>query len=262
MAKKKKPIAPLQALNITLPRSWRELTPAQVSRVAYYLALGIEEAECLVRLGVEFADLKPRGSRVTDHGDIVYCYYHRTAGNVLLTAEQVAVIAEAMRWVTGEPEPMAAPLLDGLPAPDDQLYGLTFEQFVTADAACTAYVRTKNPEALRMMCAAFYPKSGKFDQDKVEAEARRISYLPAWQLEAVVLWFIGAKKLLMQKYPALYAGAGEDGPSASGGEVLLGLLSSLNEGRVVDNEKIKATELHEVFYELNRRIREAEKTKK
>ena len=262
MAKKKKQAAPLQALNITLPRTWRELTPAQVSRVAYYLTLGIEETECLVRLGVEFADLKPRGSRVTDGGDIAYCYYHRTAGNVLLTAEQVTAIAEAMRWVTQEPEPMAAPQLDGLAAPDAKLYGVTFEQFVTGDGACSAYIRSKSLEALRMMCAAFYPRSSRFDPEKVDADARRIAYLPHWQLEAVVLWFIGAKKMLMQKYPALYAEAGEDGPSAAGGDVLLGLLSSLNEGRVVDNDKIKATELHEVFYELNRRIREAEKTKK
>lgn len=50
----------------------------------------------------------------------------------------------------------------------------------------------------------------------------------------------------------------EEGP-VSGGEVLLGLLSSLNEGRVIDNERIKATELHEVFYELNRRVRAAGK---
>lgn len=262
MAKKKKQAAPLQALNITLPRSWRELASAQVSRIAYYFSLKLEETEFLVRLGIEFADLKPRGSRVTDDGDVVYCYYHRSAGNVLLTAEQMAAIADAMRWVTRDPEPMCAPQLDGLAAPDSALYGVTFEQFITADAACTAYVRAKNPEALRMMCAAFYPKSGKFDPEKVAAEARRIGYLPSWQLEAVLLWFIGAKKLLMRKYPALYAEAGEEGPSASGGEVLLGLLSSLNEGRVVDNEKIKATELHEVFYELNRRIREAQKTKK
>lgn len=41
--------------------------------------------------------------------------------------------------------------------------------------------------------------------------------------------------------------------------MLLGLLSSLNEGRVIDNERIKATELHEVFYELNRRVRAAGK---
>ena len=65
--------------------------------------------------------------------------------------------------------------------------------------------------------------------------------------------------MLTRKYPALYAATGSDESPASGGEVLLGLLSSLNEGRVIDNERIKATELHEVFYELNRRVRAAEK---
>lgn len=262
MKKQKKKVAPsvLQTLDITVPRNWGELTSKQVIRVAYYLSLGVAETEFLVRLGLEFADLRPRGTRVTEDGHVVYRYYHRQRGHVLLTAEQVSSVAEAMRWVTKEPEPMASPTLDGLPAPDAQLYGVTFEQFITADTACAAYARTQNPEALRMMCAAFYPKSGRFDPEKVEAEARRIAYLPVWQLEAVVLWFIGAKKMLTRKYPALYA-ATESGESpASGGEVLMGLLSSLNEGRVIDNERIKATELHEVFYELNRRVRAAEKS--
>ena len=257
--KKKATLPVLQTLDITLPQGWSELTSKQVTRVAYYLSLGVAETEFLVRLGLEFADLRPRGTRITEEGRIVYRYYHRQRGNVLLTAEQVSSIAEAMRWVTKEPEPMAAPILDGLPTPDAQLYGVTFEQFITADTACAAYVRTQNPDALRMMCAAFYPKSGRFDPEKVEAEARRIAYLPVWQLEAVVLWFIGAKKMLTRKYPALYAATGSEESPASGGEALLGLLSSLNEGRVIDNERIKATELHEVFYELNRRVRAAEK---
>lgn len=261
MARKKKQAAP-PALNITLPKGWGELTPAQVSRVAYYLSLNLDETEFLVKIGCEFADLKPRGAIVMADGGIAYRYYHRDRGNVLIDAEQVAAIAEALRWIVGEPESMTAPELDGYPTPDSRLYNITLEQYITADTACNAYIRMQNNDALRVMAAALYPLSSVFDSDKLGNEAKRLTFLPHWQLQAVLLWYIGTKKMLMQKYPLVFAGGDSDGGSTPGAEVLLGLLSSLNEGRVVDNDKLKQTGIHEVFYELNLKIRNAQKSQK
>lgn len=261
MPRKKKQSAP-SVLNITLPKGWNELTPAQVSRVAYYLSLNFDETEFLVKIGCEFADLKPRGSSVMPNGDIVYRYYHRDRGNVLIDTEQVAAIAEALKWIVTEPEPMAAPALDGYTSPDHRLYCITLEQYITADNACNAYIRTQNIEALRVMVAALYPLTSPFDGNKLTYEAKRLTFLPHWQLQAVLLWFIGAKKLLMQKYPLVFAGDGSEGGAVPGAEVLLGLLSSLNEGRVVDNDKLKQTDIHEIFYELNLKIKNTQKSQK
>ena len=52
----------LRELNLTLPTGWGKLNADQVMRVAYYLSQRITEPEYLVRLGLEFAGLKPRGS--------------------------------------------------------------------------------------------------------------------------------------------------------------------------------------------------------
>jgi len=38
----------------------------------------------------------------------------------------------------------------------------------------------------------------------------------------------------------------------------MGLLSALNEGDITHNPAIKATECHEVFYELNRKIEKSQ----
>ena len=137
----------LRELNLTLPTGWGKLNADQVMRVAYYLSRRITEPEYLVRLGLEFAGLKPRGSQQRD-GEIRYTYYHRCHGNVLLTAEQVASIAYALEWTTKDPEPMAAPNLDGYATPDSRMYGVTLEQFITADTAYGAYVRTQDALAL------------------------------------------------------------------------------------------------------------------
>lgn len=247
MSKKKKPAV----LDITLPTKWGDLTAEQVSRVAYYLSLGLAETEFLVQLAAELADLKPRGMRA----DGAWLFYHRDRGNVALTEEHVAAIAKALKWTLGEVTPMAAPLLDGYPTPDDALYGILLEQFLTADSACSAYIRLKTPEPLRVLAAALYARGG-FVPERLQAEAQRIKYLPAWQLHAVFLWFMGAKQLLAKRFPFVFAGSGDpDAPAAKGSDVLLGLLSSLNEGRVVDNERLKRIDVYEAFHELNLKIK-------
>ena len=255
--KKTKKNAVLQALPLTLPTGWGDLTGQQVLRIAYYFSLGVTEPEMLLRLGAEFSDLKPRGTRQRD-GEIMYMYYHRTHGNVLLNAEHMAAIASALKWVVGDPGPMQAPPLDGYTTPDSRFYGITLEQYMTAEAACGAYLRTKNPHALRMLTASLYPRR-LFDPDRLEKEAGRLSYLPVWQLSAVLLWFCGAKQALMKKYPYVFSTSEGEAPALPGDEVLLGLLSSLNDGRVADNDAIKRLDVHEAFYELNLKIKNSQK---
>ena len=40
---------------------------------------------------------------------------------------------------------------------------------------------------------------------------------------------------------------------------MLGMLSSLNDGRIADNEKIRQADVHEVLYELNLKIKNSKK---
>lgn len=256
--KKNKKNAWIKELNLTLPTGWGKLTSEQVMRVAYYLSQRIAEPEYLVRLGIEFAGLKPRGTREFD-GEIRYLYYHRNHGNLLLTAEQVATIAYAMKWTTKDPEPMAAPLLDGYRTPDSRLYGVMFEQFITADTAYGAYARTQDTLALRTFVVSLYSRR-EFNPDRLPQEAARIARLPEYQMQAVLLWFSGAKRFLQKKYPYVFStdesGSGSVTP---GDELLLGLLSSLNEGRIADNGKIRQVDVHEVLYELNLKIKNSKK---
>lgn len=251
MKKKKKALA---ALHITLPSKWSDLSAQQVQRVAYYRQSQLSETEYLVRLAAEFADLKPRGSRVTESGEMEYRFYHRDRGNVWLSAEDMALVADALRWTTGDPEPMAAPPLDGYTVPDSSLYGISLEQFITADTACAAYIRLKDERALRVMTAALYPRRA-FDPDSLEAEARRLANWPMWQLMAVLMWFCGAKKALCKKYPYVFSTGDDAAAPIQGDELMMGLLSSLNDGRVADNEQIRRIDIHEALFEVNRKIK-------
>lgn len=239
-------------LRITIPTKWSELTPAQVSRVARYLDSHGDPTEQLVLLAADFADLKLRDTIVAADGTPIYRFYHRKDGNVNLDAEQITLIISALKWITGDVSLMQSPVLDGCVTPDHRLYGVTLEQFITAEVAYSHFLSTRNIEALRMCAAALYPRHS-FSAEKLPAESQRMARLDV-QLSAVYLWFTGIKKYLAEKYSYIFSDGG-DGTQVGGSEIMLSMLSSLNGGDVTKNETLKATELHEVLYELNEKIK-------
>ena len=78
-------------------------------------------------------------------------------------------------------------------------------------------------------------------------------------MQAVLLWFSGAKRYLQKKYPYVFSTDETGAPVTPGDELMLGMLSSLNEGRIADNEKIRQADVHEVLYELNLKIKNSKK---
>lgn len=253
-SKAKEPIT----LAITIPKGWSDLNADQVSVVAHELRICTSPTELALKVATNFAGLMPRGATISDSGERVYHYYHRDKGNIALSIEQVTAIAMAMSWLSVDNvAPMAAPNLDGYVTPDDKLRGVTLEQFITADTAYNAYAVSQDPYPLRVLAAALYARE-KYDTEKLQADAQRIGRLDD-QLYAVFIWFTGVKVLLTRKFTSVFNSSSGEGDVVNGGDYLLGLLSSLNNGDVTKNEQIKALNIYEALHELNNKIEFATK---
>lgn len=239
---------------IDLPTKWADLTPTQVSRVALYLNTKGERVEQMILLAADLGGLKIRGTRIAYNGQPLYWFFRRGTGNVLLDAEQVAMLVDHLKWVEGEISLMAAPFISGCTTPDHRLYGVGLEQFITAESAVNHFVKSRSMEALRVCAAALYP-IGEFDPAKLQKQAQRLARFDD-QLNGVLLWFLSAKKYLADRYPYVFSGQGEGEPQ-QGSDVLLSLLSSLNGGDTTKNSELKAGELHEALHELNLKIKAA-----
>lgn len=263
-------------LKISLPTSWGELTSNQVSIVAKHLSSNPGQPKSLlVYLAIELAELIPNGSSVADNGDILYCYYKTGHGNLLFSSEDIAAMCRHLEWVLNETGPMVSPQIRLLIQPDSDLFDVTFEQYMTADIAHREFIRRVDTlrvdlgdaksirsnadiiTPLYVMCAALYPRQ-KFDASLVDADAKYMEALTYAEIYAIVLWFIGAKQALIAKYPHVFSGEG-GGESVPGDEEFMGLLTCLNEGRIVDNEKIKKIAVHEVLYQLEDKIKNFQK---
>lgn len=244
-------------LSITLPTKWSELTAEQVSRVAIYLNSRENNLEKLIALASDLAGLHIRGTVIDENGEIAYKFYRRGTGNMLLDSDQIALLTKTLAWISGEISLMQAPLLDGCQTPDYRLYGITLEQFLTAESAYSHFVTTESAEALRVCAAALYPRA-EYSSDTVAREAQRLARFDS-KLYGVFLWFTSAKKFLAEKYPYLYGQSEYDGESPKGADMLLSMLSSLNNGDPTKNDTLKATELHEALHELNLKIKNSKR---
>lgn len=244
-------------LAIALPTQWSELTAEQVAKVATYLNSRENHIEKLITLAADIAGLHLRGSIVGEDGETTYKFYHRGTGNVLLDSEQVSLISTALSWVGSEITLMKAPILDGCQTPDYRLYGITLEQFLTAESAYVHFVSTESADALRICAAALYPRT-EYSSLTVAKEAQRLARFDN-KLYGVFLWFTSAKKFLAEKYPYLYSPSETSGESINGTDLLLSMLSSLNNGDPTKNDTLKATELHEALYELNLKIKNSKR---
>lgn len=120
---------------------------------------------------------------------------------------------------------------------DRKLYGITFGQYYEADAMIMRYNDTQDSIYLEQAAAIL-------NRHKVN--------MPVWRQKALIIWWNGIKKYLLEKYPYIFQeGDSYEAVEKSPADILQELLSAMNSDRPQDNDKILNTELHSVLYSLN-----------
>lgn len=125
-----------------------------------------------------------------------------------------------------------------IPGVDRKLYGISFKTYYKADAMMLQYSATKDERCLKE--AAIALSNG------------RIRKLLPWQRTGLPIWWAGLKDYLMQKYPHVLQEGGGTMTDRTMDEILLDLLSYMNDGRPQDNERILATDAHSVLHCLDK----------
>ena len=124
-----------------------------------------------------------------------------------------------------------------LPRMDRKLYGVSFKQYYQADAYMLRYAAEQSNE--------------KWLKEAVKAlTGGRIRKLTDWQKKGMVIWWNGVKKYLMAKYPYLLQEGGEI-TDKTPADILQELLSTMNDNKPQENDKILESDVHSVLFTLN-----------
>lgn len=221
-----------ERVNLVYPTSWEAMDLVDFKNVCILLATPKGRDETLFLALCMLAHIRPdnvaRYKRVP-RGLAPYIingkpYFIKTS-----------VIAEAcgqLSFILDDIGLPPAPLKDV----DRKLFGVSFEDFYEADSLI-ARARTEGNDV--------YLKEAV----KTLTGGRKRKLLP-WEKKAVVIWWTGAKMFLKSRYPHVF----EDGGSVTDRtqhEILMDLLSCMNDNRPQQNDRILKTDCHSVLYSLN-----------
>lgn len=120
---------------------------------------------------------------------------------------------------------------------DRKLYGISFEQYYHASAYMLRYAADKD---------------NAWKKEAVKALTNgRIRRLRPWQQKGVVIWWNGVGQFLKKKYPAVLTD-GDEITDKTPADILQELLSTMNDNKPQDNDKILKSDVHAVLFSLNK----------
>jgi hypothetical protein len=112
-----------------------------------------------------------------------------------------------------------------------------------ADNLHKAFINTEKSEYIQKIAGIYWTKD--FNPSNITSIT-----LSEKQKMSVFIWFCGIQRYMVNQYSEMFSGGSVTNSNPA--EVVLNLLSGLNQGDVTRNEKIMNTHVHEVFFELNK----------
>lgn len=273
-------------IDLQLPQSWNELSPAQLRYLCRLIASGLNPWYLRQKVFLHLAGLKALNNKfIDDQGDVFYLFKHlKSKSFVYIKVEDYAWYVKQIDWVKSE-SGLSAQLFPvfkvlgvvPLYGPSRMLFNLSYAEFVHAESCLNRYLQTKKPEALNQLCAVLYrpgnglsPKSENYKGDRRKAFNEYtytrpnwlIRMLPLWFKVAVFLFYAGAREAMYQQHLNLRENAtvGED--RSTDLEKHRRLINTLNQGDVTKNAQIQQTPLWDVFAMLDRMVEQYNQIKK
>lgn len=261
-----------------LPANWHELTLPQIYAVSKLFINNSGAKDFTVRCLMAFTGWKllrkkevtefvpetSEGTQIPEGPYIFKTWFWFRApgeGKFLVDAEIYSDLVKSLEWLVTEIKLIhILPQLGQLDPVDVRLYEVTLDEYLFLDAAFSAYVQTKRIKYLNRMLAIVYRKKNEtWNSSILDKKTRWFWLIPFYKKYVIFLWYVGLKSFLKDQYPFVWQNSGSG--EMSHAQMILNLLSSLNNGDVTKNKELFKTHVHEAFYELNLKAEQAVKLK-
>jgi hypothetical protein len=243
-------------VNLSAPRSWKELSAKQLVYVSWLMThKPLTKEELHTYAFVRFSGIQV----FHEHGGYWLCYY----GNryFTLSPEQALSFSRKFSWLTdaiGEVTPV--PTLAGIAHQEPRLRGLPFIQYLACENYYQAFIHTKDEKFLNCLIASFYLGDEKFDDSRTAERAENFRKISFHVRHTVFLWYYGLKSVFQTNFPYFFqksesiADAEPQAPNMR--EHINNMVRALTGGDVTKTEAIYQTETWTALAELNAKARE------
>lgn len=248
-------------LNLTLPKSWHELSQRQLRQVYKAIASGLPSLDARLCIAMRWAGLRPtrsfgvfrlsRSAIRNSKSDI----QHSTL--LALTASDLHTLADALSWLdTLPPTPSRPEKIAGRKALSPLLYEVDFETFLSLDNLFRGYHAKKDPALLDRMFKILYPlPKFKIPHPQLSKGFRRT---------VVLYWFASLKQAFARLFPNFLqpTTSGIQQPSSNPMDAVNTMLRALTKGDITKEEEIRKMPCHRALTELDALARESEQLRR
>ena len=250
---------------------WNELTPRQLLRVVHVLFRPLGQADLETRLVAILMQTyrlsRPRLAWQLIRMPLTELIECRPLVHFLL--EQKAQLTRQLL-----PRVRARWWLRPWYGPGDYLQGLTFSEWIDAEAAVFRFRQTQRPEHLNQLVAVLYrpgrrqPDASTGDrrpvyaQHEVATRAQLAGQLPLDVRRAILLYYDSCRHFYIEQFPEVFSGGGEeDAPAATEQNPAPAYLRILREmaGSPDKFDVMGRQPIGNILFDLAERIKQAEK---
>ncbi|MDP3387723.1 MAG: hypothetical protein Q8S24_10840 [Eubacteriales bacterium] len=222
-------------IDLKYPTKWESVTREHLKILSKLILKNLSREEVLFDLLCRITGIHPLIKPGMDENTPVaeYLFKKKGAGRFWMPVWMVRQACEELAFMietVGLPE---SPIL----SVNSKLHGVSFKSFYFADAYLSRYQSTKD---ISMILNMYKELTGK-----------KIKRIAPEEVNAITIWWCGAKDYLKQTYPEVLKDNEEPSADKSPAEVLHEILSVLNKNEPGKNTEILTSEVHAVMHSLN-----------
>lgn len=230
---------------VSLPEKWIDFTRDELLMISKARMSGEEPHKWMPQLIIKILGITSKSIKF-ENQTFYYTFVDTQKRDVFLTSIGVVGLMNRLDWVFSSVNLMLEPKIKGYKSPNFKLQHITLEDFIKLDELFSKALNSQNKALMNQFCSMIYKPNTNFCPTLTEN-----------QKFAILFWYIGFKAWLKEKYPYVFStneDYEEDSEELSIEEIIIPLLSALNAGHAVDNDKLRKGKMHELFYELNKQI--------
>ncbi len=248
----------MRTVNLTIPRSWGELTAKQLVFISALFLVGLTKNVFLLKAFMFLANIKILPYRDGDEDNPVYMFKREKEDAFPLTQGEITDFSHRCEFLLQERVSFnPLPKLAGRKARDTMMFDATFGEFISA---MVFYNQFQNPAAdsqfLQKLCAVMYP-AGEWDPDQVPF--KEFEKIPLHICYTAYLWFGTVLNVIANECPNLFPKTAEDAEPVSLRDNIHAMYNLVTENDITKEKEISHIDMWRVLYDMDekaRRIRE------
>jgi hypothetical protein len=244
------------AVELTAPRSWKELSAKQLVYISWLMThRQLSKEELHTYAFIRFSAIRV----IHEYSGYWLCYHQKRF--FTLSPERMLSFSQRFSWLTdtiGEITPL--PKLAGISHQEPRLRGLPFIQYIACENYYQAYIHTREEKFLNCLIASFYLGDEKFNDSLTRERSKRFQKLPFHVRHTVFLWYYGLKSVFQTHFPHFFQKSepiiDEEPHAPNMREHISSMIRALTGGDVTKTEPVYQTDTWTALAELEAKARE------